>query len=137
MHFLRLSFLSRYRDSGLLIIRLGLGVMFLFHGLPKLSGGPALWEKLGMATRYLGIDVFPLFFGFMASFAEVFGGIFLILGFMFRPALLLLISTMTVATAMHLGKGDGLKIASHAIEIGIVFLGLLFVGPGRFSIDRD
>jgi len=137
MQFLRLSFLSRYRDSGLLILRVGLGVMYIFHGLPKLSGGPALWEKLGMATRYVGIEVFPVFFGFMASFAEVFGGIFLILGFLFRPALLLLLSTMVVAASMHLGKGEGLKVASHAIENGIVFLALLFVGPGRFSIDRD
>ena len=44
--------------------------------------------------------------------------------------------TMTVAAAMHLGKGDGLKGASHAIEAGVVFLSLILIGPGTYSIDE-
>jgi len=137
MRFLRFAFLSRYRDFGLLLIRLGLGVMYIYHGLPKLAGGPELWAKLGRATAYLGMEFAPGFWGFMAAFSEVFGGVFLILGFLFRPACLLLLATMTVAAAMHLGKGEGLQAASHAIENGIVFLALLFVGPGRLSLDGE
>jgi len=113
-----------------------MGIMFLYHGFPKLLGGPEKWEKLGMAVRYVGIDFMPVFWGFMAAFSEFFGGICLILGLLFRPACILLTLTMGVAAAMHLGKGEGLNIASHAIEDGIVFLGLIFMGPGRWSVDR-
>jgi putative oxidoreductase len=37
---------------------------------------------------------------------------------------------------MHLSKGDGLSVASHAIENGIVFFSLIFIGPGRLSLDE-
>lgn len=131
-----LDFMGRYRDLGLLILRIGLGVMFLWHGAPKLAGGPEKWEKIGTAMASTGINAIPIFWGFMASFAEFFGGICLILGVMFRPACTLLTITMAVAAAMHLGKGDGLKGASHAIEDGIVFLSLLLIGPGKYSIDK-
>jgi putative oxidoreductase len=30
-----------------------------------------------------------------------------------------------------------LVAASHAIEVGIVFLSLIFIGPGKYSVDRD
>lgn len=42
---------------------------------------------------------------------------------------------MAVAAAMHLGKGDGLGVASHAIEDGIAFLALVLAGGGRYSLD--
>lgn len=131
-----LDFMGRYRDFGLLVLRIGLGVMFLWHGAPKLLGGPEKWEKLGSAMTSTGINAIPVFWGFMASFSEFFGGICLILGLLFRPACTLLTITMAVAASMHLGKGDGLNGASHAIEDGIVFLSLLLIGPGKYSIDK-
>ncbi|MFC1631904.1 DoxX family membrane protein [Candidatus Omnitrophota bacterium] len=121
-------------NLGLLILRIGLGLMFIFHGLPKILAGPATWEGLGQALGLFGITFAPKFWGFMAAFAECFGGLCLLLGVLFQPACILLVVTMAVAAAMHLGKGDGLAGASHAIEAGIVFLGLLFTGPGKFTI---
>ena len=73
----------------------------------------------------------------MAAFSEFGGGILFILGFMFRPAAILLTITMAVATTMHITKGDPFAVYSHAAELGFVFLGLVFVGPGKFSIDRE
>ncbi len=131
-----LGSLGKYRDFGLLVLRIGLGVMFLLHGAPKILGGPAKWEKVGAAMSHVGVTAMPVFWGFMAGFSEFFGGLGLVLGFFFRPALLLLATTMAVATSMHLGKGEGLQVASHAIEDGIVFLSLLFIGPGKYSIDK-
>ena len=131
-----LTFLDKYKDIGLLILRLGIGGMFLFHGAPKIVGGPEKWEQLGMAMGNFGIHFLPVFWGFMASFAEFFGGIMLILGLFFRPACMLLTINMTVAASMHLSRGDGLGGASHAIEDGIVFLSLIFIGPGKYSLDE-
>ena len=110
--------------------------MFIFHGAPKLFGGPEKWGMLGMAMSSLGIQFMPVFWGFMASVSEFFGGICLILGLFFRPACILLTITMAVATSMHLGRGDGLRGASHALENGIVFLSLILIGPGKYSVDE-
>jgi putative oxidoreductase len=131
-----LTSLNRFRDLGLLVLRVGLGAMFIYHGLPKLLGGPALWAQLGMATGTLGIHFLPVFWGFMAAVAEGIGGLLLLLGLLSRPACLLMFFNMVVAASFHLGKGDGLGIASHAIEVGIVFLSLVLIGPGKYSLDE-
>jgi putative oxidoreductase len=43
---------------------------------------------------------------------------------------------MVVATTMHLTRGDGIGVASHAIEAGIVFFSLVLIGAGNYSLDR-
>jgi putative oxidoreductase len=133
-----LKFLGKYRDAGLLILRIGLGIMFCLHGLPKLHGGPAAWKALGHAMGVLGIHFFPVVWGFMAAVTECIGGILLILGFAYRPVCLLLTFTMIVASLKaHHDKADFQTNASRPIEMACVFFAMAFVGPGRFSIDKD
>ncbi len=131
-----LTFLNKYRNIGLLILRVGIGVMFIFHGFPKITGGPAMWTKLGATMGIFGIEFLPVFWGFMSSFAEFFGGIFLIFGFFFRPICMLMAVNMIVASSMHLNRGQGISGASHAVELGIVFLSLILIGPGKYSLDE-
>ena len=131
-----LTFLDKHRHIGLLILRIGLGCMFLFHGFPKLFGGPEKWEKVGGAMATFGITFIPAFWGFMAAISESLGGICLILGLFLRPACILMTITMLVAAASHLNRGEGLGGASHAIEVGIVFLSLILIGPGKYSLDE-
>ena len=129
-------FSEENRDKGLLILRIGLGGMYLTHGTPKILAGPEMWEKLGMAMGNIGIHFLPVFWGFMASLSEFAGGICLMLGLFTRPACALLAFTMTIASCTHFSRGDGLKGASHAMENGIVFLSMIFIGPGKYSIDE-
>ena len=60
-----LKFLGKYRDAGLLILRIGLGAAFMIHGLPKLTDGPKLWASLGKSMGLIGIDFLPVFWGFI------------------------------------------------------------------------
>ena len=131
-----LAKISNYKDLGLLIARVGLGGMMIFHGLPKLMGGPAKWEALGGTMSNLGITFAPVFWGFMASFAEGVGGLLILLGLIFRPAALLIIFTMIVATTLKFSTGEGLIGASHPIETGLAFFLFLFTGPGKLSVDK-
>ena len=127
--------LDRFRDTGLLIIRMGLGLPFIFvHGMDKIFGGPERWERIGGAAAHVGVDFLPVLWGFLAAFAEFGGGLLLLLGFLFRPALVLMIATMAVAAAGH---AQGLIPGSpwHAAELAIVFLGLFLIGPGDYSLD--
>lgn len=131
------SKLGKYSSTALLIIRVGLGIMMVIHGYPKLAGGEEKWMKLGGAMSNLGITAYPFIWGLLASIAECIGGVFLILGFFFRPACLMLVFTMGVATMSHFARKEGIMEASHAIELGIVFLGLFILGPGKYSIDKS
>lgn len=124
------------QDVGLLILRVGTGIMFMIHGAPKIFGGPEYWEKVGKAMGHIGIDIYPTFWGFMAGFAEFIGGFLLVTGFVFIPACVLLFITMIIATIQHLYQGEGVAGASHAIESAILFFSLLFIGPGRYSLKE-
>ena len=127
--------LDRFRDHGLLGLRVGIGAMFVAHGWPKLAGGAGQWAKLGKQMKHVGIDFAPEIWGFLAGISELGGGIFLALGLLFRPATVALLGTMVVAAMSHLGKGQSIMEASHAIEAGILFAALFFIGPGAYSID--
>ena len=133
---MKMRFLGRFREEGVLALRLGVGGMFLPHGWPKLAGGPVKWQALGKAMGYLGVHHYPEIWGLLAGLAEFGGGLCLILGWFCRPACLAMALTMGVAATTHLQRGDGLMGASHAIELGIVFIALALIGPGRYSIDR-
>ena len=123
-------------NLGLLILRIGIGTMFMLHGAPKLMGGPEQWEKLGQSMGNLGIDFLPAFWGFMAGFAEFVGGLCLVLGIFWVPACFLLILTMIVAAIMHISQGDGFPRYSHAVESAILFISLIFIGAGQYRLSR-
>ena len=129
------SYLERYRDYGLLIIRVGVGVVFMVHGWPKITGGAEMWTGLGGAMGVIGIGFAPAFWGFMAAFSEFFGGLLLALGLLARPAALFMCFTMVMATLVHVTGGDGFGTISHPLKLIFVFAGLLLTGPGKYSID--
>lgn len=120
---------------GLVVLRIGIGVSFFFHGLPKLTGGVESWTYIGSTMGLLGIHFAPAFWGFMAAFAETVGGILFAVGFLFRPASLMLAFTMAVALVMHLSNGDAFLQYSQALESLILFTAMTMVGPGRYSLD--
>ncbi len=131
-----LTGLTRFRDAGILVLRVGIGLSFMAHGIPKLMGGPEKWVTLGKAMGNIGVTFYPVGWGFMAGFSETVGGLLLVLGFLFRPACMLLLFTMFIAGLMHIKLGDPFTKWSHALEAGIVFLALIFIGPGKYSIDK-
>ncbi|TDI66407.1 MAG: DoxX family protein [Bacteroidetes bacterium] len=128
--------LDKYRDVGLLILRIGIGIMFIWHGYAKLSGGPEKWIGLGEALSVMGINFAPEFMGLLASLAEFGGGLLLVLGLLTRPACFFLLCNMVVATTMHVSNGDPRQIFSHPLELAILFFSLLLIGPGKYSLDE-
>ncbi len=126
--------LDRYRDAGLLIIRVGFGLGFLFfHGWGKLTGGADAWGEIGQAMGMLGIGFGHTFFGFMAALAESLGGLLFAVGFLYRPAVALLGLTMVMAALHHIVNDVGSP--AHAVKNAFFFAGMFLVGPGKFSVD--
>ena len=121
-------------NVGLLLLRVFSGYLILVnHGFGKITAGPSRWEKLGGAMESFGIDFFPTFWGFMASFAESFCGLFLVLGIFTIPASFLLSVTMFVAAYGHVIDGEN---AEKAFVFGAMFLAVMIMGPGKYSLDR-
>lgn len=129
-------------DIGLLILRIGIGLsMALFHGFGKISGGVEAWGRIGSNMSLFGITFWPVFFGFMAAFAEFVGSILIVLGLGFRTSCFLLACTMIVAAYVHLSLPPesakaGWKGASHALEFLTVYIALFLTGPGKYALDE-
>ena len=130
------------QNLGLLVLRVGVGSsMFLNHGLGKLLAGPEKWEKVGGAMEMVGISFLPLFWGFMAAFAESIGSLMLVLGLKTRLAAFLLACTMVMAALTHLNLPPeearaGWSGASHALEFLSVSVALICLGGGAWGLDR-
>lgn len=127
--------LSKYQDIGLLVLRLGFGLGFLcFHGWAKLTGGPEVWADVGSAMSIFGIGFGHAFFGFLAAFAESIGGLMIAAGLLFRPICSLLAFVMFTAMLRHFITGQGSP--AHAFKNFFVLLGIMTVGPGKYSLDH-
>lgn len=127
--------LNKYQNEGLLALRIGMGIMMMYHGAPKIMGGVEGWVKIGGAMKFLGITFAPAFWGFMAASAEFFGGLFIVLGLATRLSCILVTFTMAVAITLKFATGGGLFGASQAIENAIVYISLFIAGPGTYSLD--
>lgn len=127
---------ERYGDLGLLLVRAGVGISYiLLHGWFKLAGGPEFWAQLGQNMGHLGITFAPVVWGFLSALAETFGALLVALGLLFRPAAAILAVNMTVAVVSHLAGGETWYDASHALHMGTLFVALVLIGPGRYSVD--
>lgn len=125
------------RDLGLLLLRVAVGLyLALGHGWGKIVGGPEQWAWLGGNMEMFGLGFAPTFWGFMSSFAEFFCALFVVVGFLTRPAALLVILNMLVAATGHMsGRIDGGP--ETALLYAFVFLSLFLLGPGAYSVDKQ
>jgi putative oxidoreductase len=119
-------------STGLLLLRLAIGVMMIHHGQEKLAD-PQQFADTYVASLHLP---FPLFFAYAAGFSELIGSWLVILGLLTPVGALALSGTMTVAAYQHISTA-GFNI--YVLELVVLYLGgslaLLFNGPGRFSFD--
>ncbi|HKP93403.1 MAG TPA: hypothetical protein VJS88_05860 [Chthoniobacterales bacterium] len=130
-----LAFLAKYREFGLLLIRLSLGLLFILYTAPVLLGGGSAWGHFGAGVRTYGIHSHYQLWGFLGALAGCVGGILMIFGLFFRVGVLLLL-LLALAHAIGLAKASGFRIALPSIELCFVLAGILFVGPGKYSVDK-
>jgi putative oxidoreductase len=131
-----LQFLGKYREGGLLLIRASLGLIFIFLLAPVLWN-PGSWDHLGSAMRYLDFHSHYKFWGITGALLGCVGGVLMVLGLFFRIGVLLaLVVTIVDLVAVWGGRG-GFSARLPALEMSILLLSLLFIGPGKYSVDKN
>jgi len=126
--------MDRYRDFGLLILRLGFGASFFwYHGYPKLIGGPQMWERIGDAVSNVGITFGYAAFGLAAALSEGVGGLLFAAGLFFRPVCVAMLGVMVVATIEQLSRE--MPQPEHALKNAFVLAGMFLIGPGRYTLS--
>jgi len=116
-------------NIALLILRVGIAVMMLVHGIPKLqmliSGDIQFPGVMGMS---------PTISLAMAVFAEVVCSVLLLIGLFTRVTVIPLIITMLTAVFLIHG-GDPFAKQELGIHYLIVYIALFMLGGGRYSFD--
>lgn len=115
-----------------LFLRLGLGVVFVYHGYGKIFG-----EAAALGTAWAG-DGFPVLVQALVAWGEFLGGLAILAGFMTPVAALGIIVIMTGAIITVHGK-NGFNMMNQGYEYNFALismcLALIASGPGPFSAD--
>ena len=133
-------------DVGLLILRVGLGVLFLFYGSQKMFG---LFGGLGYSGQVEAFikDGFPPLLAHLAILSEFGGGLALLLGFLTPLAAFSLACVMAAATFRNMsqpdawnllltsGKGADVSRFFYTFSLLMACIAVLAMGSGKISLD--
>lgn len=127
-----MRFLEKLRPLGLLVLRLALGLIFIYHGWPKLFTDPRHYAEMFARMGFANGSSYAI------GALELFGGILLAVGFFTRPIALLLAIEMAVALwKVHLAKGYlAVNEYEFPLMVGAAALALATCGPGGISLDE-
>ena len=121
-------------DAGLLVLRLVLGILILFHGISKLPPPPAF--IVGMLAK----SDLPTALAYGVYLGEIVGPVLIIVGVWTRLGAFLIAGNMVVALALvhtkdlfHLGPQGGYALELQAMYL-FTALAIMLLGAGRFSI---
>lgn len=132
---MRLTFLAKYREAGLLLIRVSIGLLFILYTAPVLISGPKAWAHFGAGAGHFGLPSHFQLWGFLGSLLGSLGGVLMIFGLFFRIGVLLVL-VLALGHAIAVYKGTGFRVALPSTEMCFVLAGLLFLGPGKYSVDK-
>lgn len=132
-----LAGLSKFDFFGVLLLRLGIGALLAFHGYPILTGGGTVWADVGAGAAIVSLpSTFFEYAGLASGIAQFIGGILIIIGFFTRGTALVLAIVLGFVIANLVVAGSfQLSFLAH-LQIELALLSLVFIGPGRLSLDR-
>ncbi len=116
-------------DLALLTLRIGLGIIFILHGWPKIKNPTGMKGMVGTLPSIL------------AAIAEFFGGLGILFGFLTQIAALGLFVNMLVALYFHKFKWGDVFIGKekfgyeYPFILCLLALALVLLGAGAYSVD--
>lgn len=133
---------AKQHDYALLVLRLIGGLTLLFYGSQKMMGafgGKGFTATISMFEQGMGIPP-PL--AICAIFAEFFGALGLVFGFLSRIAAFGAMTTMLVATYVHTKDFTILdpakvKDLTYPLLMAAIFAAILIAGAGKISVDAQ
>ncbi len=127
---------SRYRDYGIALLRISLGVMFIAHSVLlkyftyTLAGTAQFFESIGL----------PGLLAYVVFGMEAVGGILLVLGVRTREVSAALIPVLIGALWVHSGNGWVFSSANGGWEYPLYLIVLsaaqVLLGEGAFALSR-
>lgn len=119
----------------MLLIRLCLGIAFIWHGTPGIFSG----DFMEGITSYMHMNGIPMpkLMAYLSQGTELLCGVLLLLGFWTRPAAFLLAINMAVA-AIVVSTGEAGDLVNGELNLLylIMAVALFLNGPTSLSLDK-
>ncbi len=132
------QFMGSGADWGLLFIRVGVGLVFLFHGYPKMTGR---WgdckgsrESVKRSIVKMGLP-YPHALAIVVGTIEYFGAMMLIAGLFTRWVALMISVIMLVASGRNYREKGFLGGADMPFSLLMTLLAVSLLGGGLISLD--
>ncbi|HOW43368.1 MAG TPA: DoxX family protein [Candidatus Omnitrophota bacterium] len=125
----------------ILVLRVAVGATFIMHGSQKVFGafgGPGI-PGFAKFLGSLGVTP-PMFWAYVAAYAEFAGGLLVLLGVFSRGAAFLLLAVMCVAAwKIHLSKGFFLSDGGYefVFVLAAACVALILLGAGKYALIKD
>ena len=121
---------NKYSDLALLLLRIGVGIIFIMAGWGKLTG----IEGVQGFFANLGIPI-PGLMAWVVACVEFFGGLMVLFGAYAKIPYLLLAIVMSVAI-LTTKLGGEFNAARLDMMLLLTSLALFFLGSGQYSVDH-
>lgn len=121
---------NRLQDIALLLLRIGVGIIFIHAGWGKVTGIEGTQGFFGN----IGIPA-PVIMAWFVALLELVGGIMLVAGLKVRiPALLLAITMLVAILTTKLGGDDIFRAMRLDLILMFASLALALTGAGRLAV---
>ena len=126
-----MRFLKKWESLTLFLLRCGLGLVFIYHGYPKLFGST---ERIVESFQAIGL---PAYFVYVAGVIECFGGLTIALGICTRVVGIILLLEMAVAMWKYNFNEGIYAVREYELPLilGLASLAVAATGPGIFSLS--
>lgn len=114
---------------GLLLIRLGLAAVFIWHGWAKLS-------NMEGTIAFFGMLGFASFFAYLVAIVELVGGILMLFGLWTWAAGIALAIIMAVAVLKVKWAKGFFGGYEYELILLLASLGMALIGPGKYAVMR-
>jgi len=126
-----MRFLDKLRPAALLLLRIAFGVVFVYHGYPKLFSRAEFFQQ-----AFVGLGL-PPWLAYVAGVIEFFGGALLLVGLFTRVAALLLAVEFVFAIwKVHLAEGI-LAVTEYEFALLVVGAALVLASSGAGPVSLD
>lgn len=127
-----MTLFKRWEPLTLLLLRCGVGLVFIYHGYPKLFGST---ERFVDSFQAIGL---PGYFVYVAGVTELFGGLAIALG-LFTPVVgIILLLEMAVAMWKYNFNEGIYAVREYELPLilGLASLAVATTGAGKYSLDH-
>lgn len=122
---------DKYADLAPLLLRIGVGLIFIYAGWGKITGIEGTQEFFGN----IGIPLAGVM-AWVVAIVEFVGGILILVGFRIQlPALLMAIIMIVAIVTTKFGQDDVFRAMRLDFLLLLASLALFTIGSGKYSVD--